>query len=344
MGVKRSAEGVYLLENANGVEMRVLAYGGIIQSLRTPDRDGALADVVLGFDDPQRYRGTHPYLGALIGRYAGRVPGGRILVEGREHELSVNRGPDHLHGGRAGFDRVTWGAEAFRGDDHAGLTLRHTSPAGDEGYPGTLHATVTYTLTDGDELVLDYLWIADAPTPVNLTQHSYFNLAGHDSGDISGHEVMIDADTFALRDAAGIPTGGVQVVDDTPLDFRSSTAIGGRIDQPHPQLRDTEGYDHIFILTDAGRALRKAARVREPRSGRVLEVFTTCPCLVFYTANHFDGTLSGKGGAVYGRRSAFAMETQRFPHSPHSSRFPTAIVAPGQEYRSRTIYRFSVDG
>lgn len=343
MGVKRSAEGVYLLENTNGVEMCVLGFGGIIQSLRTPDRHGAMADVVLGFDDPDRYRGEHPYLGALIGRYAGRIPGGRILVEGREHVLSINRGTDHLHGGHDGFDRVTWSAESFRGDDHAGLILRHTSPAGEEGYPGTLCATVTYTLTDADELVVDYLWIADAPTPVNLTQHSYFNLAGHASGDVRGHEVMIDADAFALRDPAGIPTGGVHGVDDTPLDFRAPHAIGARIDQPHPQLRDTDGYDHIFILNDSGPALRRAAHVREPRSGRVLEVFTTSPCLVFYTANHFDGTLSGKGGAVYGRQSAFAMETQRFPHSPKPSLFPSVISAPGQEYRSRTLYRFSVD-
>ena len=337
---------MYTLNNTKGIELRVLPYGGIIVSLIVPDRAGHFDDIVLGFDSPADYQGASPYFGALIGRYANRIARGRFTLDGRAYALAVNDGPNHLHGGVKGFDKVVWEVSPFEAKDSVGLTLRYTSPDGEEGYPGTLRATVTYTLTEGNELIFDYHATTDRSTPVNLSQHSYFNLAGQDVGDVLDHVVALNADAFTPVDATLIPTGEIRSVKGTPFDFRTPTAIGARIDQDDEQLRFGRGYDHNFVLNQSGDDRRSgpalAARVYEPSSGRVMEIYTTEPGLQFYSGNFLDGTLRGKKGVRYGRRSGFAMETQHFPDSPNRPQFPSTILVPGGEYRSRTVLRFSV--
>src|SRR6184192_3289427 len=340
---RREAVSAYTLKNAHGIELQVLDYGGIIVSLRVPDRTGRLDDVVLGFDSLEAYERGSPYFGALIGRYGNRIARGRFTLEGRTYTLATNNGPNHLHGGLRGFDKVVWDVAPFEHPDSVGLVLRYTSPNDEEGYPGTLRTTVTYTLTSANELVFDYSATTDRATPVNLTQHSYFNLAGDGKGDILGHVVTLNADRFTPVDSTLIPTGEIRSVSGTPFDFRTPTAIGARIDQDDEQLRYGRGYDHNFVLNkgaDGGPTL--AARVYEPSSGRLMEIYTTEPGLQFYSGNFLDGTLRGKHGVVYGHLYGFAMETQHFPDSPNEPAFPTTIVRPGEEYRSRTIYRFTV--
>ena len=347
------AVSLYTLKNAHGMEAKVLDYGGIILSLRVPDRNGRLDDVVLGFDSLGDYERGSPYFGAIIGRYGNRIARGRFTLDGRTYTLATNNGPNHLHGGVRGFDKVVWTAAQFERGDSVGLVLNYTSPDGEEGYPGTLRATVTYTLTDKNEFIFDYQATTDRPTPVNLTQHSYFNLAGDGKGDILGHVVTLNADRFTPVDSTLIPTGEVKSVAGTPFDFRTSTAIGARIDRNDEQLRYGRGYDHNFVLNKGGNGgrggkggiegdLTLAAHVYEPTTGRVMEVSTTEPGLQFYSGNFLDGTLRGKHGVVYGHRSGFAMETQHFPDSPNKPAFPSTILRPGEEYRSRTIYRFGV--
>lgn len=334
---------LYTLRNPSGMEVRVMDYGGIIVSLSVPDRMGRFGDVVLGFDSLPPYETLSPYFGALIGRYANRIAHGRFTLDGQTYTLATNDGPNHLHGGVRGFDKRVWDAEPFEGADRRGLVLRYTSPAGEEGYPGTLHVTVTYTLTDDDRLSFDYEATTDQATPVNLTQHSYFNLAGAGSGDILGHIVTINADSFTPIDSTLIPTGEIRSVAGTPFDFRTPTAIGARIDQPDPQLRYAHGYDHNFVLNrpPGDTALTLAARVYEPTSGRVMEIYTDQPGLQFYSGNFLDGTLHGKGGVVYPFRSGFCMETQHFPDSPNHPDFPSTILRPGQVYHTRSVYRFT---
>lgn len=335
---------VYTLRNAAGMEARVTNYGGIILSLMVPDREGQLGDVVLGFDSPGGYlEGNPAYFGAIIGRYGNRIAGGRFTLEGETYELARNDGPNHLHGGVKGFDKVVWDAEPFRRDGESGLEFRYTSPSGEEGYPGTLEATVTYTLTDGNELIFDYHAVTDRATPVNLTQHSYFNLAGHGSGDILDHVVTIDAEHFTPVDSTLIPTGEIRPVEGTPFDFTEPTPIGARIEEDTEQLRFGLGYDHNFVLRREGPAAEPvlAARVAEQTSGRVMEILTTEPGLQFYSGNFLDGTLTGKDGVVYEHRTGFAMETQHFPDSPNQPAFPATILRPGEQYTSRTIYRFT---
>ena len=347
------AVSLYTLKNAHGMEAKVLDYGGIIVSLRVPDRNGRLDDVVLGFDSLGDYERGSPYFGAIIGRYGNRIARGRFTLDGRTYTLATNNGPNHLHGGVRGFDKVVWTAAQFERGDSVGLVLNYTSPDGEEGYPGTLRATVTYTLTDKNEFIFDYQATTDRPTPVNLTQHSYFNLAGDGKGDILGHVVTLNADRFTPVDSTLIPTGEVKSVAGTPFDFRTSTAIGARIDRNDEQLRYGRGYDHNFVLNKGGNGgrggkggiegdLTLAAHVYEPTTGRVMEISTTEPGLQFYSGNFLDGTLRGKHGVVYGHRSGFAMETQHFPDSPNKPAFPSTILRPGEEYRSRTIYRFGV--
>jgi aldose 1-epimerase len=335
---------VYTLKNAHGMEVRALDYGGIILSLRVPDRNGRFDDVVLGYDSLDGYLRASPYFGALIGRYGNRIAGGRFTLEGRTYTLARNRGPNHLHGGLKGFDKVVWDVESFQSPDGVGLVLRYVSPDGEEGYPGTLRARVTYTLTDRNELIFDYHAITDKATPVNLTQHSYFNLAGDGKGDILGHVVTLNADAFTPVDSTLIPTGAIKSVTGTPFDFRTPTPIGARIGQDDQQLRYGQGYDHNFVLNRRAddRNPTLAARVSEPSSGRVMEIHTTEPGMQFYTGNYLDGTLRGKNGVVYQHRYGFAMETQHFPDSPNKPAFPSSILRPGEEYRSRTIYAFSV--
>jgi aldose 1-epimerase len=341
------AVSLYTLKNAHGMEATVLDYGGVIVSLQVPDRNGRLDDVVLGFDSLPDYQRGSPYFGAIVGRYGNRIARGRFTLDGRTYTLATNNGPNHLHGGVRGFDKVVWAAAPFARGDSVGLVLNYTSRDGEEGYPGTLLATVTYTLTDKNELIFDYHATTDRATTVNLTQHSYFNLAGDGKGDILGHVVVLNADRFTPVDSTLVPTGELRSVAGTPFDFRTPTAIGARIDRDDEQLRYGRGYDHNFVLNKAGApgapgAPEPAARVYEPTTGRVMEIATTEPGLQFYSGNFLDGTLRGKRGVVYRHRYGFAMETQHVPDSPNKPAFPSTILRPGEQYRSRTIYRFGV--
>jgi len=326
----------FTLTNANGVEVRAITYGGIITAIRVPDRTGAFGDIALGFDRLEDYLKGHPFFGTIVGRYGNRIAGGKFTLDGRTYTLATNNGPNHLHGGKVGFDKAVWSAEPA--PNGAGVVLTHTSPDGDEGYPGTLKARVTYTLTDKNELVVDYQATTDKPTPVNLTQHTYFNLTG--SGSILDHEITINADRYTPVDATLIPTGELASVDGTPFDFRRPMAVGARIDQPHPQLKNGNGYDHNFVLNGQAGVLRAAARIADPKSGRTVDISTTEPGVQFYTGNFLDGTLTGKGKQVYQRRAGLCLETQHYPDSPNQPAFPSSIVRPGKEYRTTTVFRF----
>ncbi|SDL27560.1 aldose 1-epimerase [Modicisalibacter muralis] len=340
---------LYRITNANGIEMRVTNYGGIIVSLRTLDAQGEFDDIVLGFDSldgylSDAYRKSNPYFGALIGRYGNRIAGGQFSLNGETYELATNNGPNHLHGGDKGFNRVLWQAKPFDNHEGAGLVLSYVSADGEEGYPGRLDVQVTYTLTDANELAIDYRATTSEATPVNLTQHTYFNLEGEGSGSILDHRLMINADAFTPVDETLIPTGEIRPVAGTPFDFREPTAIGARIDRGNRQLEFGQGYDHNFVLrrdSAAGDDPALAARVWEPDSGRVLEVATTESGLQFYSGNFLAGTLVGKSGESYKHRSGFALETQHFPDSPNQANFPSTILEPGETYRSRTVYTFS---
>ena len=333
---------VFTLTNARGVELRATDYGGIVLSLRTPDRNGTLGDIVLGYDDLAGYLKDTPYFGALVGRYANRIAKGRFTLDGATYHLAINNGPNALHGGVRGFDKVLWSASPRADAKGASLVLRYTSRDGEEGYPGTLRVRVTYTLTDRNQLAIEYVATTDRATPVNLTQHSYFNLGGDGSGDVLSHVMTIDADHFTPVDSTLIPTGVLQRVDGTPFDFRRGAAIGARIGMADTQLKNGGGYDHNFVIRRSGRGLAHAAHVVEPKSGRTLDVATTEPGLQFYTGNFLDGSNVGKGGHVYRRRNGFCLETQHFPDSPNQPRFPSTILRPGHEYRSRTVYTFGV--
>ena len=332
---------LYTLTNANGIEMEVTNYGGIVTALRVPGRDGERADVVLGYDALDGYLERNPFFGALVGRYGNRIAGGTFTLDDSTYTLATNNGPNHLHGGVRGFDKRVWQAEPFEDSTGVGLVLTYTSPDGEEGYPGTLEARVTYTLTDSNEVVFDYHATTDKATPVNLTQHTYFNLAGHGAGDILDHEILINAEGFTPVDSTLIPLGEIADVEGTPFDFSEPTAIGLRIEDGDEQLERAGGYDHNLVLGEAGE-MKLAARVYEPTSGRVMEVRTTEPGVQFYTGNFLDGSITGKDGAVYEQRAGFCLETQHFPNSPNQPSFPSTILRPGEEYTSRTVYRFDV--
>ncbi len=332
---------LYAITNSKGVEVRITDYGGTVVSLKVPDRNGVLADVVLGFDRLEDYLKGHPFFGCLVGRYANRIAKGRFTLEGKTYTLAVNNGPNHLHGGLMGFDKRVWKAsEVSRGGAPA-LRLEYVSKHMEEGYPGNLTVEVIYSLSDANALRIDYTATTDGPTVVNLTNHSYFNLAGAGAGDMLGHEVQVNADRFVPVGSDLIPTGELRSVAGTPLDFRQPTAIGARIDADHEQIRYGQGYDHTFVLNNPGREPGLAARVREPRSGRVLEVLTTKPGVQLYTGNFLDGSNVGKSGKVYGRRYGFCLETQYFPDSPNQPSFPSPVLRPGETYRHTTVYRFS---
>jgi aldose 1-epimerase len=342
-GVTRDGQPVevFTLRNANGVEARIINYGGTVLSLKVPDRNGQFGDVVLGFDTLAEYEQKSPYFGCLIGRYGNRIAGGRFTLNGVIYQLATNDGPNHLHGGIKGFDKRVWKVERAEVTPQGPqLVLSYLSPDGEEGYPGNLHVTATYTLTKDNGLRLDYRATTDKDTIVNLTQHSYFNLAGH--GDILGHVVYLNADRFTPVDATLIPTGELRPVEGTPFDFRKPTAIGARIQQDDEQLRYGRGYDHNWVINKKPGELALHARVVEPTTGRVLEVLSTEPGLQFYSGNFLDGTLKGKYGQVYAHRSGFCMEPQHFPDSPNKPNFPSVVLKPGQEYRNTIIYRFSV--
>ena len=331
---------LYTLTNMNGIEVRAITYGGIITSLKVPDRSGRVDDVVLGFDTLEGYIRDHPYFGAIVGRYANRIAKGRFTLEGRTYTLATNNGPNHLHGGKKGFDKAVWNAAPVPGQSAVAFT--RLSPDGEEGYPGNLTVRVTYTLTDKNELAVDYHATTDKATPVNLSHHSYFNLAGDGAGDILRHELTINADRYTPVDAALIPTGAIAPVQGTPFDFRKPTVIGARIDQPNEQLKHGKGYDHNWVLTGRGARLQPAARLSDPASGRTLDIATTEPGMQFYSGNFLDGTLTGKAGHVYKQRAGLCLETQHFPDSPNQPKFPSTILKPGEEYRSKTVFTFGV--
>jgi aldose 1-epimerase len=337
----------FTLANSRGMIVRILDFGGIVRELHVPDREGRYADVVLGFDTLEPYLKDSPYFGALIGRYGNRIAKGRFKLDGETWQLARNDGGNHLHGGAPGFDKVLWAASI----DGASLVLRYRSRDGEQGYPGNLDATVSYSLSEENELVVRFRATTDRPTPVNLTQHSYFNLRGaaadpvEDEGDILQYDIVIDADRFLPIDAGSIPLGPLVPVTGTPFDFRQPRPIGERIGQPDKQLRHGSGYDHCWVLNrGAGeRGLRRAVRVREPESGRVLELITEEPGVQFYSGNFLDGSLTGKGGRRYVHRSGFCIEPQHFPDSPNQPAYPDTILRPGEVYTSESRFKFSVE-
>jgi len=329
---------LYTLRNAHGMEAAISTYGGVLVSLKVPDRTGALGDVVLGFDDFQGYLLPPPYFGAIIGRYGNRIGHARFTLDGVQYTLAKNDGDNSLHGGKRGFDKVLWKAKPLTGQS---LQLTYLSKDGEEGYPGNLSVTVVYTVTDKNELKIDYSATTDKDTVLNLTNHSYFNLSGQGNGDILHDQLTLYASRFTPVDKGLIPTGELRSVAGTPFDFRQPHAIGERIGSDDGQIVLGGGYDHNFILDRSGAGLSLAARVTDPKSGRVLEVLTTQPAIQFYTGNFLDGTIHGKGGKVYGRRSALCLETQHYPDSPNHPSFPSTELKPGAVYHTTTVYRFS---
>ncbi len=333
---------LYTLANANGVRVRLTNIGGSIVGLETPDRNGAPADIVLGYDNAEQYVANKPHFGCVVGRFANRIAKGRFTLDGVTYQLATNNRENHLHGGPQGFARKLWNVEPVEEVDAVCVRLRYVSPDGEESYPGTLTCIVTYRLTDANELRIDYEATTDAPTIVNLTNHSYFNLAGHGAGDILNHELTINADRFTPVDPSLIPTGEVRSVEGTPLDFRAPRTIGARIDGDYEQLRLGRGYDHNYVLNGSADGLCFAARVSEPSSGRVLEAYTTQPGVQLYTGNMLDGTEIGKGGKAYLRRFGFCLETQHFPDSPNRPEFPSVVLRPGERYAQTMVFRFDV--
>ena len=328
---------LYTLTNAQGVVAKVITYGAIMTELHVPDRHGKLGDIVLGFDNLDQYLAGHPFFGATIGRVANRIAKGKFTLDGKSYTVATNNGPNHLHGGLKGFDKVVWQAEPVTTTQGASVKFTYLSRDGEEGYPGNLAVTVVYTLTDKNELRIDYTATTDQATPVNLTNHSYFNLAGAAAGDILGHEVMLAANRYTPVDATLIPTGELAPVKGTVMDFTKPLPIGSRIQQ---LTNDPQGYDHNYVLNSGGKKLALAARVYEPKTGRVLEIRTTEPGLQFYTGNFLDGTLKGKGGVVYKQHYAFCMEADHFPDSINQPGFPSAVLRPGQTFKQTTIHKF----
>jgi aldose 1-epimerase len=328
---------LYTLTNEHGMEARIMTYGGILVSLKVPDSSGNLADVVLGFDSLDQYVKQSPYFGAIVGRYANRIAKGKFTLEGKEYTLAINNGANSLHGGLRGFDKVVWKAV----QESNLLSLTYVSGDGEEGYPGTLSVKVIYKLSKDNILRIDYVATTDNPTVLNLSHHSYFNLAGAGEGDVLGHLLTINADAFTPVDAGLIPTGELRKVKGTPFDFSTPTAIGARINQDDDQLKKRGGYDHNFVLNKSKKYLTEAARVEDPASGRVMEVWTTEPGLQFYTGNFLGGNMKGKGGKTYAKRGGFCLETQHFPDSPNHPEFPSTELKPGNGFHSVTEFRFS---
>ncbi|HLH54884.1 MAG TPA: aldose epimerase family protein [Verrucomicrobiae bacterium] len=328
-----TAVDLFTLTNPGGLVAKICNYGTILTELHVPDRAGKSGDIVLGFDNLDQYLRGHPYFGCTVGRVANRIANGRFVLEGKTYTLAINNGPNHLHGGVKGFDKVVWKAEPGGG---ATVKFSYTSADGEEGYPGCLQAIVVMTLTDANELVINYSAVTDKPTPVNLTNHSYFNLAGQ--GDVLGHELMLAADQYTPKNQHSIPTGEISPVKGTPMDFTQPHAIGSRFSE----LKEKPvGYDHNFVINGAGSNPRLTARVFEPKTGRVMELSTTQPGVQLYTSNYLDGSLTGKRGVVYRQHSGFCLETQHFPDSVNHPNFPSTILRPGQTYRQTTVHKFT---
>ncbi len=325
---------LYTCVNAQGLVMKVMTYGATVVEIQTPDRNGKLANITLGFDSLPGYLGEHPYFGATVGRYANRIAKGKFTLDGKHYTLATNNGTNHLHGGIVGFSRVVWDAQTVKKDDAVGVKFTYVSKDGEEGYPGNLKASVTMTLSNDDAMRIDYEAVTDKATPINLTNHSYWNLAGAGSGTILNHQLMLTADKYLPVDDTLIPTGKLADVADTPFDFRKPHRIGQRIDQV---TGDPPGYDHCFVLRSQDGTMALAARVTEPGSGRVLEVLTTQPGIQFYTGNFLDGS-SANGG--YNRNDGLCLETQHYPDSPNRNAFPGVILRPGEVYRQSTLHRF----
>jgi aldose 1-epimerase len=332
---------LFTLKNRSGTEAKIMNFGGVVVSLKVPDRNGKLGDVVLGYDNLAGYLKESPYFGAIVGRYANRIAKGKFTLDGVEYTLATNNGPNALHGGLRGFDKVVWEPAVTASAAGPSLQLKYVSKDGEEGYPGNLSITAIYTLTHDNALKLEVTATSDKETVVNISQHSYFNLAGQ--GTILNHEVMMPADRFTPVDSTLIPTGELRPVEGTPFDFRSSTPIGARINQPDEQLKFGNGYDHNWVFTRTVGEMGLLARVHEPTSGRVLEVLSTEPGLQFYSGNFLDGSIRGKGGQVYNLRDGFCMEPQHFPDSPNHRSFPPVVLKPGQVYRNTIVFRFLTD-
>lgn len=334
------AADLFTLTNGNGVRVRIMNHGGTIVSLETPDRDGKLADLVLGHDTAAEYVQATPYFGAAVGRFANRICAGKFTLGGKDYTLAKNNGPNALHGGLRGFDKVIWETEILKEKNAVRMTC--ISADGEEGFPGEVKTVMTYTLTAGNELQIDYTAESTRATPYNVTNHSYFNLAGHDAGPVGNHILTLNADTFLPVDATAIPYGNELPVEGTPFDFRTPHAIGERIDSDHEQIRFGNGYDHNFCLNKtAPDELGFCARAEDPVSGRVMEVYTTEPGVQLYTGNFLDETLKGKKSFLYARRGGFCLETQHYPDSPNQPQFPDTILRPGRIFRSQTVYKFS---
>ncbi len=332
---------LYTLINASGMTMKVSNYGCIIVALTAPDKNGKFDDVVLGYEQLADYLKDTPYFGSVVGRYGNRIAAGKFTLDGKEYTLATNNGPNHLHGGLKGFDKVLWETKAIVRDGAVGLRFHYVSTDGEEGYPGNLDVTMYYWLTDANELRIEYAATTDQATPVNLTHHSYFNLAGAGTGDILGHQLMLAADRFTPVDEGLIPTGELRPVVGTPFDFTQPTPIGARVNQDNQQLEYGGGYDHNFVLTRWDGKLRLAATVYEPGSGRLMDVLTTEPGVQFYCGNFLDGSNIGKGDKPYQHRYGFCLETQHFPDSPNQPAFPSTTLRPGEKYSHTTVYRFS---
>jgi len=328
---------LYTLVNVNDVKIRIITYGAIVVSLEVPDRYGKLADITLGYDTFPEYLKESPYFGAIVGRYGNRIGNGKFILNGVEYQLAKNNGENHLHGGIIGFDKVIWDAKPFEQDFVAGIKLSYFSKDGEEGYPGNLSSNVTYTLTDNDELVIDYQAKTDKATPINLTHHSYFNLAGQGERDILGHELMLNAENYTPVDEGLIPTGEIRSVKNSSMDFTIPKTIGKEINQVEG------GYDHNYVITNGKGTLVLAARVYEPSSGRIMEVYTTEPGIQFYSGNFLDGSITGKTGKVYHKHYGFCLETQHFPDSPNQPQFPSVTLNPGEVYTHKTVFKFLTD-
>lgn len=339
---KGKATALFTLQNKNGVVIQVTNFGGKIESLFLPDKDGAFEDITFGYETIDECIKGDKYFGALVGRYANRIANGSFTLEGQEYHLPLNNGPNTLHGGDSGFDDAVWEAEEMKTDDGQAIRFTYLSVDGEQGFPGNLTAEVIYTLTDDNELIIDYKATTDKTTIINLTQHAYFNLAGHDAGDILDHEVVINADRFTPANENLIPIGELRHVEGTPLDFRTPHKLGERIDDPYEQMVKGKGYDHNFVLNKDSDELSFAASAYDKESGRCLEVFTTQPGIQLYTGNFLNGSQTGKNGVVYNYRNGFCLETQHFPDSPNQPGFPTVALRPGEVYMHRTVFCFSV--